>query len=255
MWNARCAVVLILGAVCSSRAEALVLCAPKDGEGSVKVREACKKNETQLDPVALGLQGPPGPKGDTGNPGPPGPMGLQGDRGLQGLQGEKGEKGDRGLQGIAGPPGPGAAVKDANGVFVGVVFDRGAPNFALRQVGEIGVYFAVTEEGIPESSLVQLDHESTDCSGPAFFPTNADLLLFRQGAVRGTTLYYASSPAVMPTSRSSSDTPVPDNTCGEVFIPPNICCSQTGPQTFLHYPAGTIDLSLFIPPFHVEVLE
>ena len=51
-------------------------------------------------------------------PGNPGPMGLQGDMGLQGLQGEKWEKGERGLQGIAGPPGPGAAVKEANGVFV-----------------------------------------------------------------------------------------------------------------------------------------
>ncbi len=247
-----CYVVMLFSVWIYSRADAAVLCAPRSG--AVSVREACKKNETQLDPVALGLQGPRGPKGNTGDPGPQGPMGLQGDRGLQGMQGEKGEKGDRGLQGIVGPAGPGAVVKDANGVFVGVVFDRGAPNFALRQAGDIGVYFVVTEEGIPESSLVHLDHESTDCSGPAFFPTNVDLSLFRQGAVRGTTLYYASSPVVMPTSRSSSDSPVVG--CGGgVFIPPNICCQQTAPQTFPHYLAGTIDLSPFIPPFHVEVQE
>jgi hypothetical protein len=38
MWNARCAMAIILGAVCSSRAEALVLCAPKDGDGCVPQR-------------------------------------------------------------------------------------------------------------------------------------------------------------------------------------------------------------------------
>jgi len=254
MWNARCASALVLVAVCSSRAEALVLCAPKSGEGTVRVREACKPNETQLDPVALGLQGPPGPKGDTGDPGPQGPMGLQGDRGLQGLQGEKGERGDRGLQGIAGPPGPGAVVKDANGKFVGAALDVGSPNRVLRQVGDVGVVIFVTEEGFLESSPLSLEHESTDCSGPAFFPTNASVALFREGRVRGATYYYASTPAVMVTIRSYSS-PETVATCGEVFIPPNICCRQSGPQTLLRYPAGTIDLSPFVPPFHVEVQE
>jgi hypothetical protein len=39
-----------------SRADALVLCTPKSGEGEVRVRTACTKNETQLDPATLGLQ-------------------------------------------------------------------------------------------------------------------------------------------------------------------------------------------------------
>ncbi len=76
--------VLMVG-ICS-RAEADVLCAPKSGEGTVSVRTACKNNEVQLDPVTLGLQGPPGPAG------------------LPGVQGLKGDKGDPGPQ---GPPGSG----------------------------------------------------------------------------------------------------------------------------------------------------
>lgn len=39
---------------------AAVLCVKHD-DGTLAVREACKGNETPLDPAALGLQGPPGP--------------------------------------------------------------------------------------------------------------------------------------------------------------------------------------------------
>ena len=63
--------------------------------------------------------GPPGPKGDKGNPGPQGPIGLQG------------PKGDKGNPGPQGPAGPGAVVKDANGVFVGVL----SGEVVLRNVG------------------------------------------------------------------------------------------------------------------------
>jgi len=51
--------MLVVG-ICSS-ANAAVLCAPKSEQGSVSVRTECKKNEVQLDPVALGLRGPTGP--------------------------------------------------------------------------------------------------------------------------------------------------------------------------------------------------
>ena len=40
-------------------AHAAVLCATRTR--TVKLREACKRKETQIDPVALGLRGPPGP--------------------------------------------------------------------------------------------------------------------------------------------------------------------------------------------------
>ncbi len=73
--------VLMVG-LCS-RADADVLC--KNPGGALLVRTQCKGNETQLDPVTLGLQGIPGPMG---------------------VQGPKGDKGDPGPQ---GPPGPGLA--------------------------------------------------------------------------------------------------------------------------------------------------
>ncbi len=40
---------------------AAVLCTSRIGTGTVRIRTACKPNETKLDPIALGLQGPPGP--------------------------------------------------------------------------------------------------------------------------------------------------------------------------------------------------
>ena len=51
-------------------AHALVLCG--NPSGSVFVRATCRSAEQQLDPVALGLQGPKGDKGDKGDPGTPG---------------------------------------------------------------------------------------------------------------------------------------------------------------------------------------
>lgn len=44
------------------------LCA--NPSGSVFVRDSCKNNEQALDPVALGLVGPPGPQGPAGPQGP-----------------------------------------------------------------------------------------------------------------------------------------------------------------------------------------
>lgn len=50
--------------------EAAVLCARQKADGtfnaSVKIRETCRPKETQLDPAALSLQGPPGPQGEPG---------------------------------------------------------------------------------------------------------------------------------------------------------------------------------------------
>lgn len=62
-------------------ADALVLCAPKSGVGALKVREACKKKETTIDPAAVGLVGPEGPQGPTGDQGEPGVAGPQGPSG------------------------------------------------------------------------------------------------------------------------------------------------------------------------------
>src|SRR5205807_3271407 len=43
-----------------------------------KARDVCKRGETQVDPAALGLQGPQGPQGSPGPQGVPGPEGPVG---------------------------------------------------------------------------------------------------------------------------------------------------------------------------------
>lgn len=63
-WTAAVVVLAML----SGAGEAAVLCARKNG--ALKLREACKAKETLVDPVALGLQGPPGAAGPAGATGP-----------------------------------------------------------------------------------------------------------------------------------------------------------------------------------------
>lgn len=62
--------LLVIPLSMAGAAEAATLCSLKKG-GPIFLRDACKKRETALDPVALGLQGPTGPKGDQGPQGPP----------------------------------------------------------------------------------------------------------------------------------------------------------------------------------------
>ena len=88
----------------SASASAAVLC--RTSTGLVAVRDACKRGETQLDPVALGLQGPPGPTGPQGDKGDPGPAGAPGATGPMGSQGPQGIAGPPGPQGAEGPQGP-----------------------------------------------------------------------------------------------------------------------------------------------------
>jgi hypothetical protein len=61
--------------------DAVVLCAKQRSDGtfnsSVRIREACKSRETQLDPVALGLEGPQGEQGQQGEPGQAGSFEVQ----------------------------------------------------------------------------------------------------------------------------------------------------------------------------------
>jgi hypothetical protein len=65
--------VVIIGFVMLALATPVVgvmLCARPRTDGTynatVKIRELCKPSERQLDPVALGLQGPQGPQGEPG---------------------------------------------------------------------------------------------------------------------------------------------------------------------------------------------
>src|SRR3989442_14254320 len=67
----------LLVGLCSP-APAMVLCTGRNGTGTLRMRETCTSRETQVDPVELGLQGPPGDPGEPGPPGDPGPAGGPG---------------------------------------------------------------------------------------------------------------------------------------------------------------------------------
>jgi len=215
-----------------SQAEADVLC--KRTNGSVFLRAACKKKEVQIDPVALGLQGPAGPKGDKGNTGP------------------------------QGPAGPGAVVRDAHEAFVGAYDNQSV----LIDVGNMLV--SVSLEGNSSAASFRDDYlksytENVDCSGTRFVDITTSSF-FSSGIISGTTLY------VLPTSGGTlmtlnaevathSSLITGSGSCPgtQFFIPPHSCCQPfTSSFTRTVTPlveVGTFDLSGFVPPFHVAVQE
>src|SRR4030095_5541391 len=68
----RSALALVLIAAMAAPVGAATLCANK--KGALFERDgACKKKESTVDPVSLGLVGPPGPPGPQGTQGPAGP--------------------------------------------------------------------------------------------------------------------------------------------------------------------------------------
>ena len=102
-------------------ASAAVLCA--SSSGVVRVRESCRRSESQLDLAALGLRGPQGIEGPAGAAGAPGVDGSQGAAGPQGNQGDQGAVGPQGIEGpagLTGATGPeGAAGSSGDGATLG----------------------------------------------------------------------------------------------------------------------------------------
>jgi hypothetical protein len=89
------AVAFAFAVFAASAANALVLCV--NPSGNVIALDACKAGWTQLDPVSVGLQGPPGPVGPQGPVGPAGPQGPVGGQGPVGPVGPAGPQGEPGL--------------------------------------------------------------------------------------------------------------------------------------------------------------
>src|SRR5438874_5836813 len=116
----------------ATTASATVLC--KTSTGLVAVRDACKRGETQLDPIALGLQGPPGPTGATG------------------------------ATGATGPPGPGLVVRDANGQFVGLFL--GGTTLRRRVGGQLLQLLFDASGFLEFGNRSVVLYQSADCSGP-----------------------------------------------------------------------------------------
>jgi len=140
-------------------------------------------------------------------------------------------------------------IKDANGVFVGVL----SGEVALRKVGDTVVEILATPQGFPQGLL--LYHESADCSGPGVMVAGGRTSFSVPGQILGTTLYYPSTPGSLVTAFSLSSTPVDGCQPPAFIILPDTCCQPLGahgaPGNFA--PFTTTALSGFTPPFHLEV--
>jgi hypothetical protein len=195
-------------------ASADVLCKGKAASATlIRVRSACKANEVQLDPVVLGLQGPPGPKGDTGDTGAPGP---------------------------AGPSGPGYVAKDSQGVLVGSaeVLENGAA-LVLHSVAAGPVLrFDIGAAGndLEGSTGDTLYYTSDGCSGTAYISTHGNLFLTADtvSPFPNNSLYYAPAAGTSMTMHSYFD---------------GATCSVADTTGFFVAAAGPLT---FTPPFHLE---
>ncbi len=231
----------------------------------------------------MGIQGPPGPRGlpgpvgATGKQGPQGPAGPIGPQGPMGATGPKGNPGPAGPQGPAGPTGPAGQtgptgpagpqgptgpgarmVVDSNGKIVGQQIAGGQSGFndlVLFQV-EPGVWvqLPVTDSYFYSVNGTRLYYQTSDCSGQAYLrdPGRGDSEPLSYlvdnyvggGIVNHTTLYYQ-----RPTL-PNTQTPLLASRIIEVNGRDDGCVAGS---TYLHVaPALIFDLSVFVPPFHLQ---
>ncbi len=154
-------------------------------------------------------------------------------------------------------------MKDSNGLTIGVVVDEFTNNVLIEAAGRTlraqtnydGTGFQIG--GSP------LFYASNDCSGPAL--ASPDPLIIDQALVVTPTLAYAPPATDVSTTVESflgygsyvnnqadcDASFVP----GTVFTPPHGCCLTFAPAMTPLGPASSIDLSAFVPPFEVELLE
>lgn len=229
-------------------AHAVVFCTAKTGSGTIRIRPACKKNESQLDPVALGLKGEPGPKGDPG------------------------AKGD------AAPEAPRVVVRDATGALVGAVI---GPTFApvdpppwpasypsdglfrggtpvARRIGGTVVQFSVDAHRVltgPNLVPDTLTFDSTDCSGPARVLVDPSALM-SMAWMEGDGVHYATLPGSSRSFRSIAFFVTAGSPCNFTPLPTGRCCrGDLEPNNFRNQ-GDVLQLDEaalgVVPPFHVE---
>lgn len=235
----RNAAILLFLAAIGTDALAVVLCAKARGDGSfsstVKIREECRPTETQLDPVALGLQGPSGPQG---------------------------------------VPGPGFVLRDANGTVVGVVSDRpiNTQQYGENSSTELAIVrseggrlftFEAGSDGIrPADTIAFLYYEGAGCTGRTGMSVDPVTYLIPRAVVVDSSHVFYAWGAPMPmnvVSTKEIGRNVNATICanrGGTFTPPHICCWDECASTPcpLNAPLGfETDLSSLVPPFRVEM--
>jgi hypothetical protein len=230
----------------SQQAEALVMCAPKRPTGTVregapiKLRTACKANELHLDPVALGLQGPPGTPGS-------GPVARDGHDTAVGFVFDIQER-DAARVAVGTTPGPVSTAVTAPLRRNGFVIDEGiyfagpdctgqalVPRIFDSDSGTLSV------GGIPIGGIVETDETGR---------------LGMSGG--GTALYFAVGPfePMVPISFAAGSRPSDCLAPGTFLIPPSTCCSNApGVQPRDLAPAQSINVGALVAPFRIDLLQ
>jgi hypothetical protein len=220
--------LIVIGVVLATMpAHALVLCMKRSG--NLAVRDACKPREAAVDPVALGLQGPPGP------------------------------------QGPSGASAPAFVAKDANGQLVGTTLLFHGGGFTLmRTVNGQPVVFVVTSNGFDEQNdpglaFITIYYDGPACAGQGYVPSALGPApwFFPVVRARHGIAYYSTGTGELRTYASRLDISATEQGCvsgaGGTFIPPESCCIPESGTTTGRIVA-TVPLASFglVPPFHVE---
>jgi hypothetical protein len=222
---------LLTASLFSTSAYGVVLCARPRTDGTfnttVRIREACKANEVQLNPGALGLQGPAGPRG-------PGLV----------------VKDTGGI--VVGAVLDAWSSPNIQIQSLSVARDMGS--------GQVDV-LRLTRDGIVDDGNPSFIYESPDCTGQAYLDISASPQPILGIAVThgGTTYYQAASGSLV--SRGSArvfgigDAATCATAYGGTWTAPDQCCyaclppSECGPA--VRAPGATTTLG-FVPPFRVE---
>ena len=200
-------------------AQATVLCRTRTD--TVKIRDVCQPHETQVDPVALGLQRRLVVKDTNGA--------------------------------VVGQ----LTDQDSTDFFHGGL----GPSItkAVRRVNDQPLSFWVSDSGFVDmiGLLSALRFESSDCSGPALVEVGPSGLLLPELYVHGTTGYYGSPPVASHSIGAYLGFITSEATCfadgGTSFVQPDECCFNY-PFSAVGAPAATVDIASLglVPPFHVE---
>ena len=226
--------VFAVSTLAPSTASALVMCAKvrkatgeiREGT-SIKLRTTCRDSEEQLNPAALGLQGPPGEDGG----------GIVARDATGVLLGPTGELRSREVA---------VTSTVVDGISRPVVVAFTAPGFS----GERSFYY-----------------ESSDCVGEALFlnantyPAIGDLRVTgpaSQGEPHsgpGTLLHYPVGGRFTTTALSIGRDDNASGCAGEggVFTSPSFCCISANVTASDYHRTATFDLGNFVPPLRVAV--
>ena len=154
------------------------------------------------------------------------------------VAGPPGAPGIQGPPGPRGPSGPGAVVKDASGAVIGpwgpdgLAWMQGVMVTASN--GRVGILGVLTTEFYGTSNVYW---ESGDCTGPALMQADDNPVPLNSALVNGTAYF----PAVSASTRTLHSYRTTTGPCKAVSFSGQFSVAET------------LDVSGFIPPFHVEL--